>query len=131
MADPINAVSGVLALVTFGAQTTSSLLQLIKDFKRAPSIVRQLKEELNALDGVLQSLKDTIDETDSGLSELKIPLYQYGKACQDFELILSSDVGTSGGAKANFQEWTRLKFRGSDINHSRVQSDDIDSALQR
>ena len=116
MSDPISAISGVLALATFGLEATFSLLKLIKDFKRAPSAVRQLREELEALSSVLQSLTDSIDETDSTFSELKIPLYQCAKACHDFELILSRNAGNSDGAKASFQEWTKLKFHGSDIS---------------
>lgn len=116
MANPVSAASGVLALVTFGTQATFSLIQLIQGFEKAPSTVRQLKDELSALDGVLQSLREKTNDTDSKFSELKIPLFQCGKACRDFELVLSQKAGTSSGAKASFIEWTKLKFHGSDIN---------------
>ena len=116
MAEPISIASGVLALATFGVQATASLLQVIKDFKRAPSTVRQLKEELEALITVLQSLEANTADTETNFAALKTPLYRCSKACQDFEAKLSHFAGRSNSAKANFQDWTKLKYLGSDIN---------------
>ncbi|KAL2044077.1 hypothetical protein ABVK25_012494 [Lepraria finkii] len=116
MSDPLSVAAGVVALVTFGVQASSSLLQLIKDFKRAPSTVRTLKEELEALVAVLQALKATIEDTESDFTPLKTPLYQCSKACHDFEAILSHFAGRTHSAKTSFQDWTKLKYLGSDIH---------------
>lgn len=116
MSDPISAAAGILALITFGVQATSSLFQTIKDFKRATSTVRQLSEELDALRTVLQSLKETIEETDSDFVDLKIPLSQCAKACQNFESLIARNAGISARAKATFQDWAKLKYHGDDIN---------------
>lgn len=116
MSDPLSVAAGVVALVTFGVQASSSLLQLIKDFKRAPSTVRTLKEELEALVAVLQALKATIEDTESDFTPLKTPLYQCSKACRDFEAILSHFAGRTHSAKTSFQDWTKLKYLGSDIH---------------
>ncbi len=116
MADPLTVASGVVALVTFGVQSSSSLLQLIKDFKRAPSTVRQLKEELEALVAVLQCLSTTIDNAESDFTALETPLRQCSKACQNFEALLSQFAGPHGRPKTSFQDWAKLKYLGSDIN---------------
>lgn len=116
MSDPISVAAGVVALVTFGVQASSSLLQLIKDFKRAPSTVRQLKEELEALVAVLQSLKATVEDAESDFTPLETPLYQCSKACRDFEAILSHFAGRSKSAKTSFQDWAKLRYLGSDIS---------------
>lgn len=116
MSDPISAASGVLALVTFSVQATSSLLQVIHEFKQAPSTVRRLKEELEALSTVLQSLKTNPVDTETEFAALKIPLYRCSKVCEEFEAKLSHLAGNSTGAKARFKDWTKLKYLGSDIN---------------
>ena len=116
MSDPISLSAGVVALVTFGVQASSSLLQLIKDFKRAPSTVRQLREELEALTTVLHTLNATVEDAESDFTPLETPLYQCSKACQDFEAILSHFAGRSKSAKTSFQDWAKLKYLGSDIS---------------
>ena len=116
MADPLTVATGVVTLVTFGVQCSSSLLQLINDFKRAPSTVRQLKEELEGLVAVLQCLSTTIDNAESDFTVLEVPLRQCSKACQNFEALLARFAGPRGRSKTNFQDWAKLKYLGSDIN---------------
>jgi Fungal N-terminal domain of STAND proteins len=116
MPDPLSAASGVVALVTAGLQATSSLLQVIRDFQRAPSTIRQLKEELQSLTEVLKSLQATFDAAPDDFALLGTPLKQCTKACQEFELILLRCAGPEKSARQSFQGWARLKYHGSDIN---------------
>lgn len=116
MAEPLSVASGVVALVTFGVQSSSSLLKLINDFKRTPSTVRQLKEELEALVTVLQCLSTTIKDAESDFTALENPLRQCSKACQNFEALLSHFAGPQGHPKTSFQDWAKLKYLGNDIN---------------
>jgi alkylation response protein AidB-like acyl-CoA dehydrogenase len=115
MADPIGTASGLLALTVFAFQASTQLYQLIASFQNNQRVVRELREELEALLVVLKSLQETADSTDTGLSTLKLPLLRCGKACKDFESVISKCMAHSSGPRTSFRDWAKLKYMGNDI----------------
>ncbi|EPS45724.1 hypothetical protein H072_265 [Dactylellina haptotyla CBS 200.50] len=119
MADAISLASGILALAVFALHSSQRLYSTISSFKSNKRVVRELSEELIALDGVLKSLQDTINANNSDLTALKLPLLRCGKACQEFELIISKCSTDSGGVRA-IRDWARVFYMGDDITGFRV-----------
>ena len=115
MADPISITSGILALAAFALQSSKSLYQAVESFQSNRRTVRELREELEALDGVLQSLHQAAANSDTSLTGLKLPLFRCGKACRDFEAVITKCTSHSGGSRTSFRDWAKLKYMGDDI----------------
>jgi len=116
MAELIGIASGVLTLAAFALDSSTSLYQAIKGFQNSPRSIRQLKEELEALGGVLQSLQQTAASSNADLNALKLPLLRCGKACGEFEEVISKCSAHSDGLKKSFRDWAKLKYMGGDID---------------
>lgn len=115
MAEPIGLASGLLALTVFAFQSSVSLCQIVDSFQSNKKFIRELKEELEALNGVLQSLQVAIVDNSGHLSVLNLPLFRCGKACKDFEEVISKCTSHSGGSRTSFRDWAKLQYMGDDI----------------
>ena len=117
MVEPIGLASGLVALATFAFQASVALYETVNSFQSHQQRVRDLAEESSALSGVLGSLTETIsDSADLDLSALKIPLRRCGKACEEFEQEIKKCSSRSGGSRASFRDWARLRYMGEDID---------------
>jgi hypothetical protein len=117
MAEPIGLASGLVALTTFAFQASVALYTTVDSYNSHQQRVRDLAEEASALSGVLGSLTETISASaDLDLSALEIPLRRCGKACQEFEQEIKKCSLRSGGSRASFRDWARLKYMGEDID---------------
>jgi hypothetical protein len=117
MAEPIGLASGLVALATFAFQASIALFETVNSYNSHQQRVRDLAEETSALSGVLGSLAETIS-TSAGLdlSALEIPLRRCGKACAEFEQEIQKCSSRSGGNRASFRDWARLRYMGEDID---------------
>lgn len=117
MAEPIGLASGLVALATFAFQASVALYTTVNSYNSHQQRVRDLAEEASALSGVLGSLTETISASaDLDLSALEIPLRRYSKACEEFEQEIKKCSLRSGGSRASFRDWARLKYIGEDID---------------
>jgi hypothetical protein len=115
MAEPIGLASGLLALTVFAFQSSVSLCQVVDSFQSNKKFIRELKEELEALNGVLQSLQLAVVDNSGHHSVLNLPLFRCGKACKDFEEVISKCTAHSGGSRTSFRDWAKLQYMGDDI----------------
>jgi len=117
MAELVGLASGLMALATFALKSCVTLCQKIREFQQHNEAVQDLIKELEALQGALVSLTKTIDTmTDVNLSALNIPLLRCGHACNEFEEALQGCLATSGGTRAKFRGWGKLKYMGDDVD---------------
>jgi hypothetical protein len=117
MAEPIGVASGLLTLATFAFQSSVTLYKTVQSFQFHPKRVRDLEEELEALSGVLGSLTETVSATtDVDLSALDLPLQRCGNACKEFEQEIMKYSSRSGGSRASFRDWAKLRYMGDDID---------------
>ena len=117
MAEPIGLASGLVALATFAFQSSVALYETVNSYHSHQQRIRDLAEETSALSGVLGSLTETISaSTDLDLSALEIPLRRCGKACQEFEQEIKKCSLRSGGNRASFRDWARLRYMGEDVD---------------
>jgi len=120
MAEAVGVASGLLALSSFAFQSAITLHNTIKSFQNHTQDARDLLEELTALNEVLRSLNDTANTTtDVDLSALELPLRRCGSACKDFELVILKCSSQSGGGRASFRGWAKLRFMGEGIDKFR------------
>jgi hypothetical protein len=117
MAETIGVVSGLAGLSVIAFKASIALHDTINSYQSHPQRVRDLAEETEALAGVLGTLKDTIESTsDVALSALDIPLRRCAKACNEFEQEIKKCSSRSGGDRASFRDWARLRYMGDDID---------------
>jgi len=115
MAEPIGIASGLLTLAAFAIQSSRSLYGAIRSFQNNHRTIRELREELEALSGVLDSLCETAAKNDADLTALKLPLFRCGRACGDFETVITKFTAHSSDVKTSFRDWAKLKYMGDDI----------------
>ena len=108
MADPIGIASGILALAVFAFQSSMWLYQLVQSFQSHQRVVRELGGELEELNGILRSLQETAASMDVDLTTLKLPLLRCGKACKDFEVIITKCTAHSSESRTSFRDWLKL-----------------------
>lgn len=117
MAEAIGVVSGLITLVGFAYQSSTTLHNLIKSFKSHVERVRELAEELDALIEVLKSLQITVhSDCGTDLSVLELPLSRCGKACDDFAAIIVKCSSRSKNDRTSFRDWVKIKYMGEDID---------------
>jgi hypothetical protein len=115
MAEAIGIASALLTLADFALRSSKSLYQTVKSFQNNQRTIRELKEELEALSDVLQSLHQTASNSNVDLSALRLPLLRCGKACSEFEAVISKCTAHSDGSRKSFRDWAKLKYMGDDI----------------
>jgi hypothetical protein len=117
MAAPIGIVSGIVALGTFAFQSSVALFETINSYQSHQKSVRDLAGEAGSLSEVLGSLVETVrTTTDLDLSALELPLRRCGRACKEFEQDIQKISARSGGSRANFRDWARLRYMGEDVD---------------
>jgi hypothetical protein len=117
MAEVIGVASGIAGIGTIALQSSVALYQTINSYQSYQPRMRDLAEETGALSGVLESLVETVHATsDLDFSALKIPLKRCGNACDDFKQEIEKCSARSGGSRASFRDWARLKYMGDDID---------------
>ena len=116
MADPLSLVVGIVALVSFGIESSKSLSRTIESFKSHKRSVRELKQELDTLSDVLQSLEVAIkDYPEIEFMPLRLPLSRCNEACKEFEATLLKCTSHAGSARTSFRDWAKVTYMGSDI----------------
>jgi hypothetical protein len=115
MADPLSIASGLIAIITFTLQSSKVLYEAVESFKNKRQAIRDLKQELQALQGVLVSLRQTAQSAEDRLVSLKLPLICCGKACAEFEAVISRCTSRSGESRTSFRDWAKLQYMGNDI----------------
>lgn len=91
--------SGIIALVRFALQMSESLYSLLN---RLPGIWRhthELELELKSLQRFLEILQQVAEENKAQLEHVRLPLFRCGRACREFEELISKY------ARAHMQEW--------------------------
>lgn len=117
MAEVIGVASGIAGLGTVALQSSVALYQTINSYQSHQQRVRDLAEEAGALSGVLESLIATVGSaSDLDFSALEIPLKRCGKACDEFKEEIQKCSARSGGSRASFRDWARLKYMGDDVD---------------
>lgn len=117
MAEAIGVVSGVAGLGTTALQAGIGLYKTIKSYQSHQQNVIDLLDETGALNNALISLNKTIaSRTDLDLSALEFPLQRCEKACQEFKEEIEKVSSLSGGKRASFRGWARLRCMGEDID---------------
>ncbi|KFY67900.1 hypothetical protein V496_01349 [Pseudogymnoascus sp. VKM F-4515 (FW-2607)] len=111
--------SGLVDLATFALQASVTLYKTVESFNSHQERVRDFAREASALSGVLGSLTETITSTDLDLTALEVPLRRCGKACEEFEQEIHKCSQRSGGSRASFRDWARLRYMGDDIDSFR------------
>jgi hypothetical protein len=115
MANPISITSGVLTLVRFGLEASTSLYQTIEGYQSHQRFVRGLRKEVKSLIMVLTSLNEAAEGAEVSFTTLKLPLCRCGDACKEFEAIIVKYAEHSSGTKTSFQDWAKLEYMGDDI----------------
>ena len=117
MAEPISLASGLAGLAMFAFQSSVALYETVNSYHSHQQRVCDLAEETSALSGVLGSLTETISASNGlDLSALEIPLRRCGKACEEFRQDIQKCSLRSGGSRASFRDWARLRYMGEDID---------------
>lgn len=117
MVEPIGLASGLLAFVTFALQSSTTLYNTVQSLQSHPKRVRDLIEEPEALSGVLGPLTEIVSAiTDIDLSALDLPLLRCGNPCKEFEQEIMKCSSRSGGGRASFRDWAKLRYMGEDID---------------
>jgi len=118
MADPISISSGVVALGTFGLQSSRFLLETIQSYQDHPRAVRELEDELKSHNETLQALLDTASSADTeiDLSQLELPLRRCGKACDALRDIIIKCSKHSTESRTSFRDWAKLRYMGGKID---------------
>jgi hypothetical protein len=111
--------SGLVGLATFALQASVALYKTVNSFNSHQEHVHDFAGETSALSGVLGSLTETITSTDLDLATLEVPLQRCGKACEEFEQEIQKCSQRSGGSRASFRDWARLRYMGDDIDSFR------------
>ncbi|KFY91374.1 hypothetical protein V498_05511 [Pseudogymnoascus sp. VKM F-4517 (FW-2822)] len=119
MAEPIILASRLADLATLAFQASVALYRTVKSFNSHQERVQEFAREASALSGVLGSLAETIISTDRDLTTLEVPLRRCGKACEEFEQEIRKCSQRSGGSRASFRDWARLRYMGDDIDSFR------------
>lgn len=117
MAEAIGIASGVAALATLAFQSSKALYQTISSFQSHQQTVLDLLEENGALNVVLDSLSKTINSsTRLNLTALEFPLQRCGEACREFGEEIDKLTTLSGGKRAKFLSWAKLRYMGEDVD---------------
>jgi hypothetical protein len=112
-------MSGLVGLATFALQASVALYKTVNGFNSHQERVQDFAREASALSGVLGSLAETITSTDLDLTALEVPLRRCGRACEEFEQEIQKCSQRSGGSRASFRDWARLRYMGDDIDSFR------------
>ena len=120
MADPLSIASGVVALVTFGLHTSKALCTAIESLKTHTKTVRDLKAEVLALSTALEELKDAVADDAEEFDKLKLPLLSCAVLCQDFSDLVRTCTDHTTETRISFRDWTKLQFKGHDIESFRT-----------
>jgi hypothetical protein len=115
MAEILGIVASSLTIVEVTFKSVTSLYEAVDSYNNHQRNVLQLKGELEALRAALRSLAELDDDNRPTIKPLVAPLRQCSKVCQDFEVLLRKRTARSGGSKASFRDWARLRYLGGDI----------------
>lgn len=115
MAEVIGITSGLVALAVFTYKSSVSLSKTIHSLKSRQRQIRNLQDELEALQDALKPLSEDLEDSSVSLEALKVPLLRCGRACTEFEVIISKCVERSSGSRTSFRDWAKLQYMGSDI----------------
>ena len=116
MAEPIGRASGIFRLSAFAFTSSASLHQAVQSFQSNDKTVRALTKELEDLEAVIQPLRRAISTNETDLEPLKLPLYRCGRACEEFEAMITNPKARSDGRKPISRDWTQLKYMGDDLH---------------
>lgn len=117
MAKSIGTIPGVAGLGTTALQAGIALYKAIKSYQSHQQNVIDLLNETGDLNNALGSLNRTIaSRKDLDLSALEFPLQRCEKACQEFKEAIEKISSLSGGNRASFRGWARLRCMGEDID---------------
>lgn len=106
-------------LATFALNSSVALYKTVQSFNSHQERVHDFAGETSALSEVLGSLTATITSSDLDLTALEVPLRRCGKACEEFEQEIKKCSQRSGGSRASFRDWARLRYMGDDIDSFR------------
>lgn len=113
----VGTVSAVAGIATFAFDASVSLYKTVQSYQCHQQRVIDLMEENSALSAVLDPLPRRIESAkDLDFSALEIPLRRCGIACQEFEQEIKKFSSRSGGSRASFRDWARLKYMGEDVD---------------
>lgn len=130
MADPLSITSGVVALITFGLQASKVLQTTINSLQNRTKTVRDLRNDVLALYAALEELNDVVGDGSSEFDRLRLPLYSCGTLCNDFNTLLVKCTQRTTDSRASLRDWTKLQFRGSDIDEFRTTLAGYKSTIQ-
>jgi hypothetical protein len=130
MADPLSIASSVVALVTFGLQTSKILRTTIESFQNRTKTIRDLRIDVLALLGALEELNEAVEDGAAEFDRLKLPLYSCAILCSDFNGMIHKCTSRTSDSKGSFRDWTKLHFRGNDIETFRTTLAGYKSTIQ-
>ncbi|KAF1818797.1 uncharacterized protein K489DRAFT_326648 [Dissoconium aciculare CBS 342.82] len=130
MADPLSIASSVVALVTFGLQTSKILRTTIESFQNRTKTIRDLRIDVLALFGALEELNEAVEDGTAEFDRLKLPLYSCAILCSDFNGMIHKCTSRTSDSKGSFRDWTKLHFRGNDIETFRTTLAGYKSTIQ-
>ena len=121
MADPLSIAAGILAVGGFALKSSMALHSTIRGFRSQNRDARALKAEVSDLTGVLGSLLETASSNPTlDFTALELPLERCGKACEEYEIIISKCTKHSDGSKSSVRDWFAQKYLQGDINDFRA-----------
>ena len=82
-------------------------------------VICERSEELETLQGILKSLERVAANNTTDLQELKLLLEQCGKACTEFEAVITKCTSHSHRARTSFQDWANMTQQVSML-HNRL-----------
>jgi hypothetical protein len=130
MADPLSIASSIVALVTFGLQTTKILRATIDSFHNRTKTARDLRIDVIALLGALEELSEVVEDGAAEFDRLKLPLYSCATLCSEFNELIHKCTSRTSNSKGSFRDWAKLHFRGSDIETFRTTLAGYKSTIQ-
>ncbi|OQN95280.1 hypothetical protein B0A48_18751 [Cryoendolithus antarcticus] len=131
MADPISVTSGVIALVSFGLQTSKAIYKSIESLNNHTKFVRDLNDEVKGFQNVLEELEVVIsDDFVAKFTSIRLPLFSCAAACQDFNVLIRECTPNTTDSHRSMRDWTRLQFKAGDINDFRSTLSAYKSTIQ-
>ncbi|KAF7562673.1 hypothetical protein G7046_g1499 [Stylonectria norvegica] len=117
--DPLSAGASVLAFLTLGLKTATTIHQILSSFKNAPQAVLELNHDVTSLSAILERLLKCTHAANSTDAPFKSHLDQCTKDLSDIEIKLRSFSAPSHSRSSRVLNNVRTVWKEKDLEQAR------------